>query len=173
MGVVASASPAWGAIRYTAKIVRIILAIFLLALSTLTVAEQSSFQRIKVPDAKGRPTKAVLSFRDDLQSVEIKPAKGTLVTIPYRQIDKFSYEYTRKRRVNETTIATAPIGVGAFAMLTRSRIHWLEIDYHEHDVPKVYVLRMDKHEYLRILEAVKTHTGKDAEVLGNADKRRR
>jgi len=30
---------------------------------------------------------------------------------------------------------------------------------------------MDKHDYLRILEAVKTHTGKDADVLGNANKR--
>jgi hypothetical protein len=30
---------------------------------------------------------------------------------------------------------------------------------------------MDKHDYLRILEAVKAHTGKDADVLGNANKR--
>jgi hypothetical protein len=38
-------------------------------------------------------------------------------------------------------------------------------------VPRTFVLRMDKHDYLRILDAVKTHTGKDAEILGNADKR--
>jgi hypothetical protein len=30
---------------------------------------------------------------------------------------------------------------------------------------------MDKHEYIHILDAVNAHTGKDAEVLGNADKR--
>jgi hypothetical protein len=159
--------------RYTFPTVRIILAVVLVALSSFTLAGESSFQRVKVPDAKGRPTKAVLTFRDDHQSVEIQPAKGPLVAIPYRQIDKFSYEYTRKHRVNESTIAAAPIGVGALAMLTRSRIHWLEIDYRERDVPKLYVLRMDKHEYLRILDAVKAHTGKDAEVLGNADKRKK
>jgi hypothetical protein len=31
---------------------------------------------------------------------------------------------------------------------------------------------MDKHNYLRILDALKAHTGIDAEILGNADKRR-
>jgi hypothetical protein len=159
--------------RYTFRTVRIILSVVLVTLSTFTFAEQTSFHRVKVPDGKGRATKAVLSFRDDRQSVEIQPTKGPLVAIPYREIDKFSYEYTRKHRISESTIATAPIGVGAFAMLTRSRMHWLEIDYHDHEVPKLYVLRMDKHEYLRILEAVKAHTGKDTEVLGNADKRKR
>jgi hypothetical protein len=151
--------------------VRIILSVVLVTLSTFSLAEQTSFHRVKVPDSKGRATKAALTFRDDNQSVEIQPAKGSLLSIPYREINKFSYEYTRKHRISQSTLATAPIGVGAFAMLTRSRIHWLEIDYREHDVPKLYVLRMDKHEYLRILEAVKAHTGKDAEVLGNADKR--
>jgi hypothetical protein len=41
------------------------------------------------------------------------------------------------------------------------------------DVPKLYVLRMDKRNYLRILESIKRHTGKDAEILGNADKRKK
>ena len=36
---------------------------------------------------------------------------------------------------------------------------------------KVYVLRMDKKNYIRILDAIKAHTGQDAEVLGNAKKR--
>jgi hypothetical protein len=56
-------------------------------------------------------------------------------------------------------------------MMTRSRSHWLEIDYFDQQIPKAYVVRMDKHDYLRILDAVKSHTGKDAEILGNANKR--
>ena len=56
-------------------------------------------------------------------------------------------------------------------MLTKAKSHWLKIDYRESNLPKSFVLRMDKREYLRILDAVKAHTGKDAEVLGNADKR--
>jgi hypothetical protein len=31
---------------------------------------------------------------------------------------------------------------------------------------------MDKHNYIRILEALKAHAGIDAEILGNAEKRR-
>ena len=56
-------------------------------------------------------------------------------------------------------------------MLTKSKSHWLEIDYQEDNIRKSHVIRMDKHDYLRILEALKTHTGKDAEILGNANKR--
>jgi hypothetical protein len=152
-------------------IAAVLLATFLLA--SLGLAEETSFQRVKVPDLKGKQTKAVLTFSDHNKAVEVHPVKGDAVSIPYAQIDKFAYEYTRKHRVTEGTVATAAIGVGAVMMLTKSRSHWLEIDYHDQELPKVFVVRMDKHEYLHILDAVKNHTGKDAEILGNADKRRK
>src|SRR5262249_23273257 len=138
---------------------------------TFTFADETSFHRIQVPNAKGKPVKAVLTFSDGNKAIQIQPAKGNALSIPYDAIDKFSYEYTKKHRVNDETIATAPLGIGAITMITKSRLHWLQIDYHQQDLPKEYVLRMDKHEYLQILDAIKTHTGKDAEILGNADKR--
>jgi hypothetical protein len=150
------------------RIIPVLLVIFLV--STLGIAEETSFSRVAAPDSKGE-TKAVLTFSDDHKAVEVHPAKGPVVTIPYSEIDKFSYEYTKKHRINEESIFTAPVGVGAIVMLTRAKSHWLEIHYHESNVPKSFVLRMDKHDYIRILDAVKAHTGKDAEVLGNADKR--
>jgi hypothetical protein len=134
-------------------------------------ADKVSFRRIKVPDSKGRAVSGVLTFNDSSKRLEVQSAKGASIALPFSQIDKFTYEYTKKHRVSEGTIATAPLGVGAVAMLTKSRSHWLEIHYYAQDVLKEYVLRMDKHEYLRILEAVKKFTGKDAEVLGNAEKR--
>ena len=137
---------------------------------TLGVTEETSFNRVTAPDSKGKLSKAVLTFSDEHKAVEVQPAKGSLVSIPYSKIDKFSYEYTKKRRINEESILTAPVG-GAIFMLTKSRSHWLQIHYREGDLPKSYVVRMDKHEYIRILDAVKAHTGKDTEVLGNADKR--
>jgi hypothetical protein len=73
--------------------------------------------------------------------------------------------------VNEGTVATAPLGVGVVMMLMRAKSHWLEIDYHDQDIPKSFVLRMDKHEYLHILDALKSHAGIDTQILGNADKR--
>ena len=145
-------------------------ALLVLLACTLGLAEETSFNRVTAPDSKGRLAKAVLTFSDEHKAVEVHPAKGSLVSIPYSEIDKFSYEYTKKRRINEESILTAPVG-GAIVMLTKSKSHWLQIHYHQGDVPKSYVVRMDKHEYIRILDAVKAHTGKDAEVLGNADKR--
>ena len=67
-----------------------------------------------------------------------------MVRIPYAAIDKFSYEFTKRHRVNDGTMMTAQIGVGAVAMLTKYRAHWLEIDYKAADLIKAYVIRMDK-----------------------------
>ena len=161
-------------LRYTFKTVTRICSILLLSasLSISAFADETSFHRIQAPNAKGKPIKAVLTFSDNNKAIQIQPARGHGLSIPYDAIDKFSYEYTKKHRVTDETIATAPLGIGAVAMLTKSRSHWLQIDYREQNVPREYVLRMDKHEYLQILDAIKAHTGKDAEVLGNADKRR-
>lgn len=136
-------------------------------------AEETSFNRILVPDSKGRPVKALLTFTDQRHAIEIKPSKGNSVSIPFGVIDKCVYEYTRKHHVSETTIATAPLGVGAVAMIRKSTAHWLRIDYHDNEIPRLYILRMDKRNYLHVLEAVRKYTGKDAEILGNADKRSR
>jgi hypothetical protein len=129
--------------------------LFIIAVSTLGSADETSFHRVRVPSPKGKHIKAVLTFSDNHKAVEVHPAKGDALTIPYAQIYKCSYQYTTERTV----------------ALTEAKAHWLEIDYHDRDTPKVFVLLMDKHDYLRILSALKTHTGIDAEVLGNADKR--
>jgi hypothetical protein len=145
--------------------------LFLAITVGVCASEETSFRSIKVTDAKGRENKAVLTFSDNDKAVEVRPAKGNSVSIPYAAIEKFSYEFTKRHRVNEGTVLTAPIGVGAVAMLTKSRSHWLEIDYQDQDLPKTFVVRMDKKNYIRILDAIKAHTGKDAEILGNANKR--
>ena len=138
---------------------------------TLCTAEETSFRHVKVPDAKGKQINAVLTFSDARHAVDVQPTKGDSVSIPYAVIDKFSYEFSKRHRINEATIATAPIGVGAVVMLTKSRSHWLEIDYQHEDLIKAYVIRMDKKNYIAILDAIKAHTGKDPEILGNANKR--
>lgn len=126
---------------------------------------------MKVPDAKGRQINATLTFSDSRQMVEIHPEKDKGLNIPYAAIEKFSYEFTKHHRINEKTIATAPIGIGGVMMLTKARTHWLEIDYRQQEITKAYVIHMDKKNYIRILDAIKTHTGKDPEILGNANKR--
>ena len=155
-----------------------IIATLLLCLIPCALAsgEETVFHRVNVTDAKGNLRKAVLTFSDSRKAVEVHVAKQrkhpeTTVSIPYTNIDKFTYEFTKQHRINDGTIATAPIGVGAVMMLTKSKTHWLEIDYHDQDIPKSYVVRMDKKNYIHILDAVKAHTDKDPEILGNANKR--
>jgi hypothetical protein len=58
-------------------------------------------------------------------------------------------------------------------MMTKSKSHWLYIDFHEQNVPKSVVLRMDKKKYKRIFDAVKTHTGKEVEFLGDAKSKKK
>jgi hypothetical protein len=135
------------------RIITVLLLILLAA--TIGLGEETSFRTVRVPDLKGKHIKAVLTFSDNDKAVEVRPAKGETVTMPYGQIDKCSYEYTA-----ELTMA-----------FTEAKSHWLRIDYHEQDAHKTFVLLMDKHDYLRVLDALKTHTGIDVEILGNAKKR--
>ena len=114
-------------------------------------ASDVSFNRIKVPTPSGKRVKSVLTFSDTDQAIEVKPIKkGSPVTVPYAEISKCSYEFT----------------------MEPTRNYWLEIHYTHDQIPKTLVLHLDRRNYLRVLDAVKAHTGKDAEVLGNALKRR-
>jgi len=134
--------------------VKRILPAFLVLLTVLNYgfASDVSFNRIKVPNANGKRIKSVLTFSDTDHAIEVHPVKGkgNSVTIPYSEISKCSYEFT----------------------MQTSKTHWLEIHYTHAQIPKTLLLRMDRHNYLRILDAIKTHTGRDAEVLGNALKHR-
>jgi hypothetical protein len=141
----------------------------LLAVVNLSLAEETAFRDVKLADAKGKQAEASLLFSDDNKSVVVRVADRDVATIPYDQIDKFSYEYTKKHRVTQGAIVMiASLGAGAIVMLTKSRSHWLYVDFHQQSAPKSLVLRMDKKDYKDIFAAVKTHTGKDVEFLGNA-----
>ena len=128
-----------------------IVGLVIFALTSLGFAEETSFRKVHVPNLKGKEIKAVLIFSDQNKAIEVHPAKGAVVTIPYGQIDKCDYEYTDA--------------------LMGDKNHWLNIHYHDQDARQEFVLLMDKHEYLRILDALKAHTGIEAAVLGNAKKR--
>jgi hypothetical protein len=140
-----------------------------LAAANLTLADETAFRGVKLADAKGKQTDATLIFSDDNRNIVVRVADRDFVTIPYEQVDKFSYEYTKKHRVTQGAIVmAASLGAGAIVMLTKSKSHWLYIDFHEENVPKTLVLRMDKKEYQNIIQAAKTHTGKDVQFTGES-----
>ena len=143
--------------------------LLVLVTATLSLADDdAAFRGVKLADAKGKQADCTLIFSDANKNVVIRMADRDFVTIPYDQIDKFSYEYTKKHRITQGAIVmVASLGAGAIVMLTKSKSHWLYIDYREQNVPKSVVLRMDKNEYRKIFEGVKTHTGKEVQFLGD------
>jgi hypothetical protein len=148
------------------RTISIFLTIFLLG--SFSFADGPAFHGVKVADAKGKQVDAQLIFDDSDKNVQIKVADHDFVTIPYGQIDKVSYEYTKKHRVTQGAIVmVASLGAGAIVMLTKSKSHWLYIDFHEQSGSRSIVLRMDKNEYKNICEAVKVHTGKEVAFLAD------
>lgn len=137
-----------------------------LFLGQVSFADETAFN-VKLADAKGKQADARLTFSDESKNVAVRVADRDFVTVPYDQLDKFSYEYTKKHRITQGAIVmVASLGAGAIVMLTKSKSHWLYIDYREQNIPRTVALRMDKNDYKKIFEAVKTHTGKDVEQLG-------
>ena len=149
------------------RIIAVLLTVFVVI--NLSFAEETAFRGVKLADAKGKQADARLIFSDNNKNVVVRLADRDFVTVPYDQIDKFSYEYIKKHRITQGAIVMeASLGAGAIVMLTKSKSHWLYIDFHEQNAPKTVVLRMDKKEYKNIFDAVKTHTGKEVEFLGDA-----
>jgi len=141
----------------------------LTVLGALSFGEETAFNGVKLADAKGKQAEARLIFSDNNKNLVVQVADRNTVTIPYEQLDKFSYEYTKKHRITQGAIVmVASLGAGAIVMLTKSKSHWLYIDFHEQSAPRSLVLRMDKNEYKKIFDAVKVHTGKEVEFLGDA-----
>jgi hypothetical protein len=147
-----------------------LLAIAALLASTAEATDQS-FSGVKVTDAKGKQTDARLLFNDTTKNVTIRVADKDFLVIPYANVDKVSYDYTKKHRVTQGAIVmVASIGAGAIVMLTKSKSHWLYLDFHEQNAPKSVVLRMDKKEYENIISAVSLHLGKNVEGFGDGKK---
>jgi hypothetical protein len=141
----------------------------LLGIANISWSEETVFGGIKLADGKGKQADARLIFSDANKNLVVRVADRDFVTIAYDQLDKFSYEYTKKHRITQGAIVmVASLGAGAIVMLTKSKSHWLYIDFHEQSTPKNIVLRMDKGQYKQIFEAVKAHTGKDVQFLEDA-----
>lgn len=148
------------------RITSVLLMVLVVAIS-FSFAEETAFRDVKLADAKGKQADANLLFNDTSKTVIVRVADRDFVTIPDDQLDKVSYEYTKKHRVTE---GAASLGAGAIVMLTKSKSHWLYIDYHDQNAPKTVVLRMDKGNYKKIIAAVNTHTGKEVQFLGDVGK---
>jgi hypothetical protein len=142
--------------------------------TTAKPVPDATFHGVKLADAKGKQTDASLIFSDSSQTVLVRVADRDFLSIPYYHLDKFSYQYTKKHRVTQgAVVMVASLGAGAIVMLTKSKSHWLYVDFHEEATAKSVVLRMDKGQYKAIIEAVKAHTGKEVEFAQDTGKEKK
>jgi hypothetical protein len=134
----------------------------------IALGSDVAFNNVKVADARGRQTDASLIFNEANKAMVVRVADRDFATIPYDKIDKLSYEYSKKHRITQGAIVmVASLGAGAVVMLTKSKSHWLYIDYHQDSGASTLVLRMDKKNYKTILDTASAQTGKQVEYLGN------
>ena len=121
--------------------VKKIVSVFLLigAVVNFSLAEETAFRGVKLADAKGKQADASLIFSDNNKNVVVRVADRDFTTIPYDQIDKFSYEYTKKHPITQGAIVMVatlragshrhadqvqePLALGRFPRTERSQEH--------------------------------------------------
>jgi hypothetical protein len=150
-----------------AKIKHLIVTILLAGLAT---AEEDTFRHVQVPSAQGELKNGSLTFNDSNQQVIVHTSDGRLLTVPYGQIDKVSYEYTKRHRFKQgASIAMLSPGTGIIVAFTKSKNHWLEIDFHDKTALGALVLKLNKRDYKRVCDATKAHIGKEVLIAGKTD----
>jgi hypothetical protein len=150
---------------------RMFAVVLILCAAKVTLASDVGFKDVKLADARGKQTEASLTFSDSTKAMVVRVADRDVATIPYDKIDKLSYEFSKKHRITQGAIVmVASLGAGAVVMLTKSKSHWLYVDYHQDSGASTLVLRMDKKNYKQIIETANELTGKQVEDLGNAKK---
>ena len=145
----------------------VILTILLAA--ELSAADAVSFHDTRIVDKKQTQVHADLIFNPDSRSITLRVADNNYAQIPYDAIDKFSYQFSKKHRFMEgALVMVAWIPAGLVVMATKSKSHWLYIDYKQDGVPTELVVRLHKREYKRVLETAQRETGKNVENIQEA-----
>ena len=138
-----------------------------LFLSGVTLGEDAMFNKVKVADPTGKQVDAHLVFSDANKNLVVRLVDRDLVTVNYDQVDKFSYEYTKKHRLSQAVaLGMISPGTGIIVAFTKSKNHWLDIDFHDQNAASTVVLKLDKSDYQKVCDAAKTHTGKEVLALG-------
>ena len=84
------------------KMIAALLIVF--GLTNLSLADETAFTGVKLADAKGKQADARLIFSDANSNIVVRVADRDVVLIPYNQLDKFSYEYTKKHRITQGAV---------------------------------------------------------------------
>jgi hypothetical protein len=107
---------------------------------------------------ENKETKIDLTISD--AGFTIQERKGSPFEIRYSSIQKISYEYARHHRLvgGAMLMAASPLA-GIIVMATKTKSHWLVVDYVSGGASRSVVLRLDKSDYQKILSALESKSG--------------
>jgi hypothetical protein len=152
---------------------RILLIVTLMA-ATAGYAHAQTFKKTKWVDFKDKEIAAELTLDSAAKTLTVKPEMGRPIEVSYSSIDKLSYERSSHHRLMSGAIVmAASLGAGAIVMATKSKNHWLYVDYKDSaGMPKDLILKLDKHDYEEILSLASDQVGKDIQRVAEKDSRK-
>lgn len=130
-------------------------------------ADDVTFHKARYSTVKEpRESDVSLTVTDSKMLIQGTKENGLKIEIPYSSIDSISYEVAARHRVGEGAgVASLSPGVGFVLMATKTKSHWLDIDYHVGDIKQLTILRLDKSEYKNVIAALEARTGKHIGTL--------
>lgn len=139
--------------------------VFCLALVTQAPASRAqdmTFKKTRYSSVKQpKETDVALTIADAKLMIKGKKENGITVDIPYTSIDSMTYELAARHRVGEGAgVMLLSPATGAVLMLTKTKSHWLDIEYHDGEAKQEMILRLDKSEYKKVLSTLEARTGK-------------
>jgi hypothetical protein len=151
--------------RNSRAVVALCLAVLILAPASL--AQDVTFNKTRYSSVK-QPKEAdvVFTVADSKLLIKGKKVNGINIEIPFSSIDSMSYERAARHRVGEgASVMLLSPATGAILMATKTKSHWLGIQYHEGNAKELTVLRLDKSEYEKVISTLEARTGKHIEIL--------
>jgi hypothetical protein len=135
----------------------------LLAFVPPGIAQDVTFSKTRYSSVK-QPKEAdvALTVTDSKILIKGKEANGIALEIPFSSIDSMSYEVATRHRVAEGAMLGSLL-----LMTTKTKSHWLDIEYHEGDAKQLTTLRLDKSEYKEVIATLESKTGKQIATLNS------
>ena len=121
------------------------------------IFNKTKYSSVKQPKESG----VALTITESKMVIRGKKENGVSAEIPFASIDAMSYELSARHRVAEgASVMLLSPGVGAVMMATKTKSHWLNVEYHDATAKQEMVLRLDKSEYEKVLATLEARTGK-------------
>lgn len=123
---------------------------------------KSRYSSVKQP----KESDVALTITDSKLVIRGKKDNDLNLEIPFSSIDAMSYELAARHRTGEgASLAMLSPGAGLVLMATKTKSHWLDIEYHQGDAKQLTILRLDKSEYEKVISTLEARTGKHIATL--------